>query len=259
MRSFRQKVLSAAAWIGLASLGITAPLAISTDAKAMTVQPVVVDLRTGGRQMSALVTVENSFATPLPVELRVREAKFELLGLQQTEVESNDLLVFPPQALIPPGQSQSFRIQWVGDPQIGGSKHYFITVAQLPVQLPEGQNAIQILYNFQVIASVGAAASKPALRVVSAAIEANAAGVGRPVINIENAGANYGYLADGQVRIVQKDATGKEVFRRVFSPAEVQQNLGFGLVPAGQKRQMTLPIDLPTAEGTVDVDFTPPR
>ena len=228
-------------------------------ATAMTVQPVVVDLRTGGRQMSALVTVENSFSTPLPVELRVREATFELLGLQQTEVESNDLLVFPPQALIPPGQSQSFRIQWVGDPALSGSKHYFITVAQLPVQLPEGQNAIQILYNFQVIASVGSAGSKPALRVTSAKIEPNAAGIGRPVVNIENLGENYGYLADGQVRIIQKDATGKEVFRRVFSPAEVQQNLGFGLVPAGQKRQMNLPIDLPTTEGTVDVDFTPPR
>ena len=259
MSYIRSKAMSAIVWTGIAAISAITMVSAPNVATAMTVQPVVVDLRTGGRQMSALVTVENSFATPLPVELRVREARFELTGLQQTEIESNDLLVFPPQALIPPGQSQSFRIQWVGDPQITGSKHYFITVAQLPVQLPEGQNAIQILYNFQVIASVGAAASKPSLRVTSATISPNTAGVGRPVINIENMGANYGYLADGQVRIVQKDASGKEVFRRVYSPAEVQQNLGFGLVPAGQKREMTLPIDLPTTEGTVDVDFTPPR
>ena len=253
------KFLAGATYAGFTALSAMAGVGLPTTATAMTVQPVVVDLRTGGRQMSALVTVENSFATPLPVELRVREARFELLGLQQTEFESNDLLVFPPQALIPPGQSQSFRIQWVGDPQISGSKHYFITVAQLPVQLPEGQNAIQILYNFQVIASVGAVASRPALRVLNATIESNAVGIGRPVINLENTGANYGYLADGQVRIVQKDPSGKEVYRRVFSPAEVQQNLGFGLVPAGEKRKMTLPIDLPIAEGTIDVDFTPPR
>jgi fimbrial chaperone protein len=259
MRAFNQNSLAAIFLLGVAAIASLSVVSVPNVAQAMTVQPVVIDLRTGGRQMSALVTVENSFATPLPVELTVREAKFELNGLQQTEVESNDLLVFPPQALIPPGQSQSFRIQWVGDPQISGSKHYFITVAQLPVQLPEGQNAIQILYNFQVIASVGAAASRPALRITESKIEANAAGIPRPVIRIDNTGANYGYLADGQVRIVQKDATGKEVFRRVFSPAEVQQNLGFGLVPAGEKRQMTLPIDLPTAEGTVDVDFTPPR
>jgi fimbrial chaperone protein len=226
---------------------------------AMTVQPVVVDLRTAGRQMSALVTVENSFATPLPVELKVREGKFEAAGLQQTDVESPDLLVFPPQALIQPGQSQSFRIQWVGEPVLSGSKHYFITVAQLPVELPTGQNSIQILYNFQVIASVGANGAKPALKVNTATIEANQAGVGRPVIELQNTGANYGYLADGQVRIVQKDTAGREVFRRTYNSSEVQQNLGFGLVPAGQTRRMTLPVDLPSVEGTVNVEFTPPR
>jgi fimbrial chaperone protein len=247
-------------------LGVTAALIASTIASfapqttyAMTVQPVVVDLRTAGRQMSALVTVENSFTTPLPVELKVREGRFEVNGLQQTETESNDLLVFPPQALIPPGQSQSFRIQWVGDPVVNGSKHYFITVAQLPVELPAGQNSIQILYNFQVIASVGANGAKPALRVLSTAIEKNQAGIARPVLELQNTGTNYGYLADGQVRIIQKDPSGREVFRKTYNSAEVQQNLGFGLVPAGQTRRMTLPVDLPSAEGTVNVEFTPPR
>ena len=46
-----------------------APLSI---ADAMTVQPIVIDLETMGRGMSQVITVENTFDTPLPVELTVQ-------------------------------------------------------------------------------------------------------------------------------------------------------------------------------------------
>ena len=111
---------------------------------AMTVQPVVVDLQTAGRAMSQVITVENTFATPLPVELTVQELELTPTGLKQTGKDPGDLLIFPPQALIAPGQTQTFRVQFVGDPTLAVSKHYYVTVAQLPVKLPEGQSAIQI-------------------------------------------------------------------------------------------------------------------
>ena len=41
-----------------------------SQAAAMTVQPVVLDLQTSGRGMSQVITVENTFSTPLPVELQ---------------------------------------------------------------------------------------------------------------------------------------------------------------------------------------------
>lgn len=90
---------------------------LGTAAEAMTVQPVIVDLATAGGRMSAVVTVENTFATPLPVELKVVEADFNN-GLVTTNRETEDLLIFPPQALIQPGRTQSFRVQWVGDPDL---------------------------------------------------------------------------------------------------------------------------------------------
>ena len=45
-----------------------AALAPVPAATAMTVQPVVIDLQTAGRGMSQVVTVENTFANPLPVD-----------------------------------------------------------------------------------------------------------------------------------------------------------------------------------------------
>ncbi len=229
----------------------------ATVVDAMTVQPVVVDLQTAGRAMSQVITVENTFATPLPVELTVQELELTPTGLKQTGKDPGDLLIFPPQALIAPGQTQTFRVQFVGDPALAVSKHYYVTVAQLPVKLPEGQSAIQILYNFQVLASVSPAGVKAKLNIASTSMGKNEAGKPVPVITVQNSSAAHGYLSNGQLRVVEKDQAGNEVFRKAMSGAEIQQSIGFGLVGGNQSRQMTLPIELPSAEGSVEATFTP--
>lgn len=222
---------------------------------AMTVQPVMINLTTTGRGMSQVITVENTFATTLPVELRVQELKVTENGVELTGVDPGDLLVFPPQALIEPGQTQSFRVQYVGDPDLAASKHYYITVAQLPVQLPDGQSAIQILYNFQVLVSVGPAGVKPSLAIRSASVGQNAEGKPVPVITVGNDSAAHGYLSNGRLRIIQKDAEGKEIFRRSLSGPEIQQTIGFGLIGANQTRVVQIPIELPSGAGTVQGEF----
>lgn len=229
----------------------------ASPAWSMTVQPVVIDLSVSGRGMSQVITVENTFATPLPVELRVEELTFDEAGVKSSGKATEDLLIFPPQALIQPGQTQTFRIQYVGDPDLKASKHYYVTVAQLPVKLPEGQSAIQILYNFQVLVSVSPAGAKPALAIRSAEIGRNADGKPAPVLTLANPSAAHAYLSNGRLRIIQTDATGKEVFRKTLSGPEIQQTIGFGLVGANQVRRMTLPIVLPTEGGKLDVSFTP--
>lgn len=225
-------------------------------ALAMTVQPVVIDLQTSGRQMSTVVTVENTFATPLPVELSVQELELTPEGVKQTGKDPGDLLVFPPQAIIEPGQTQTFRIQYVGDPALAKSKHYYITVAQLPVKLPEGQSAIQILYNFQVLVSVAPSGIKPQMSVQSAEIGRNSAGKPVPVLTVANDSTAHGYLANGRLRIVQKDASGKQVFSKTMSGGEIQQTMGFGLIGGGQVRRVTVPVELPSSEGNVEASFS---
>lgn len=230
---------------------------IAAPLLAMTVQPVVINLQTSGRGMSQVITVENTFAAPLPVELRVQELTLDEDGVKLTGVDPGDLLVFPPQALIQPGQTQSFRVQYVGDPDLKASKHYYITVAQLPVKLPEGQSAIQILYNFQVLVSVTPTGTKPEMSVQSAAVGHNADGKPVPVIMMTNASIAHGYLSNGRLRIVQRDAAGKEVFKQSLSGPEIQQTIGFGLVGANQTRRITVPLILPLDGGTIEASFEP--
>ena len=231
-----------------------APIAHAT---AMTVQPVVLDLQTTGRDMSQVVTVENTFATPLPVELQVQQLELTEDGVKLTGVDPGDLLVYPPQALIQPGQTQAFRVQYVGDPDLAESRHYYITVAQLPVKLPEGQSAIQILYNFQVLVSIGPQGGKPALAVVDSTIGPDGAGHSAPLVTVRNDSANYGYLSQGKLRVVARDAGGKEVLRETLNGPEIQQRMGFGLIGGHQVRKVRLPVELPASAGAVEVTFSP--
>lgn len=225
-------------------------------ALAMTVQPVVIDLKTAGRDMSQVITVENTFATALPVELTVQELELTSDGVKQTGKDPGDLLIFPPQAIIQPGQTQAFRVQYIGDPALAKSKHYYVTVAQLPVKLPEGQSAIQILYNFQVLVSITPTGTKPKISVQAAGLTKTDDGKTLPVLTVTNDSPAHGYLSNGRLRVVEKDKSGAQVFSKTLSGAEIQQTMGFGLIGGGQTRRVTVPMELPSADGTVEASFS---
>ena len=242
----------------LGALAILAVLAApALDAVAMTVQPVVLDLQATGRGMNQVVSVINDSSNPLPIELEVHELFISANGTQSTGKDPGDLVIFPPQALIQPGQTQTFRVQYVGDGALARSKHYQIKIAQLPVALPKGQSHIQVLYNFVVLASVGPQSAKPALRILSTDVGTNDAGKPVPVVTVSNDSKTYGYLSRGKLRIIGTDQAGKEVFRQTFSGSELQQSLGMGLVGSGQQRQFILPVVLPSEGRTIAAQFTP--
>lgn len=232
-------------------------LASGIPAAALNVQPVVLDLLSSGRRSSAVVTLQNTFTTTVPVELVARPVELVDGEFRETDEESEDLMVFPATATVEPGQSQAFRVQWVGDPAPAASRHYYVSVAQLPVQLPENENAVQVLYNFKVLVSVGANGAKSALRVASAAIETDKDGRAFPVIHANNSGDTYGYVGRGRLTVTQRDAAGAVIFRESFEPDEIQRRMGLGLIPSGATRRLPINLDLPSAEGTVVVDIAP--
>ena len=241
---------------------VTGALAIAAlfsplQAAAMTVQPVVIDLETSGRAMSEIIIVENTFEQALPVEVTMQSLDLTEDGVQASGVDTGELAVFPPQALIQPGERQNFRVQYVGDPALARSKHYYVTVAQLPVQTEEGSSNIQLLYHFQVLVSVSAGGTRPEISVTTAEIGRDDEGAPVPVITASNGSAAHGYLSRGRLEIVQRDAAGTEVFRQEISGPQFQQSLGYGLIGGSQSRRITLPGALPSTEGTITAKYTP--
>lgn len=244
--------------VGFGLLALFMLFAAATAAWAMSVSPVVVDLQPAGRRASQVVTIENRYARPITLEMRVQRAEYTDDGVRGTGELSDDLVVFPPQVIIPANGTQAVRVQYVGDPAITRGRHYFATIAQLPVEMPEGQSGVQLLYNFQVVVGVNPVGVRPAITVESANIITET-GDGQPRLGLvlSNPSEAYGYLSGGSLRIVQRNAAGAIVLERTLSPEQVTQEIGYGLVGPGQTRRITTPIILPEAGGSVDVRFTP--
>jgi P pilus assembly chaperone PapD len=237
-------------------LGFVLTLGLVTAAyAAMTVQPVVLDLRMVGRNTGGQIRVENTGTNPLPVEIRLVEADLRLDTVKASDRLTDDLVSIPSQAIIPPGATQAFRIQYVGDPEAPTSRHYYAEVAQLPVEVPGGQSTIQVLYNFQAMVNVASAVGgAPALSIESAEIvPATATVAARIAFTVHNAGQNYGYISNNSVTLIQRDAAGAEVLRRTLSSSDIQQMIGFGLVGPGTSRKFVAPVDLPSGVGTAEV------
>jgi fimbrial chaperone protein len=233
--------------------------ALAAPAVAMTVSPVVVNLTPGGAGMTQTISVENSFSTPLHVELKVEELIPGSNGFTGTGKDSDDLLVFPPQAIIQPGQTQAFRVQYVGDPELARSKHYYVTVAQLPVQRTEGQPAIQVLYNFQVLVSVSPQKAAPALKIDRAEVGATEDGRSAVALTVSNTASGHGYLSQGRLRLVQKDRAGKRLSETALSGPEIQQLIGYGLIASGQTRRVLVPVQLARPDAVIEAHFTPEK
>ena len=58
---------------------------------------------------------------------------------------------------------------------------------------------------------------------------------------------------------MERDTSGREVYRRTIPGPEIQQTIGYGLVTGGQTRRLVLPVTLPAEGGTVEARFTPER
>jgi fimbrial chaperone protein len=227
---------------------------VSVAYAAMTVQPVVLDLRMAGRNTGGQIRVENTGTNPLPVEIRLVEAELRLETVKASDRLTDDLIAIPSQAIIPPGATQAFRIQYVGDPEAPTSRHYYAEVSQLPVAVTGGQSTIQVLYNFQAMVNVASAVgSGPQLSVESAEIVRPETGPARIAFTVRNAGQNYGYISNSSITLIQRNAAGAEVLRRTLNSSDVQQMIGFGLVGPSTSRKFVAPIDLPSAEGTAEV------
>ena len=222
---------------------------------AMTVQPVILDLCMAGRQMGGQIRVENTGTSPLPVEVRLLEADLLPDTVKASNRTTQDLVAIPTQAIIPPGATQAFRIQYVGDPEADRSHHYYAEISQQPVEVPGGQSSIQILYNFQAMVNVASVvAGNPSLSIEKAEIKRPAPDKAPQIaFTVHNAGKNYGYLSNGSLTFIHRDPTGKEVLRRTLNGSDIQQMLGFGLVGPEMSRTFLAPIDLKSADGTVEV------
>lgn len=113
---------------------------LCAQAFGITLFPTVIELNTDHRATSQLVVTNNS-TRDLPLEANVRRLKFLPDGTFQTsDLSSEVMFVFPPAAMLAPGERQVFRIQWLGNRSLETSQSYFVRFSTVKI----GQNNARI-------------------------------------------------------------------------------------------------------------------
>ena len=226
------------------------------SASAMTVTPVHLEMSSAGSASRAQFSVTNDSKDPLPVEIVIDSMTLSEDGSRQLKRSSDNFLILPPQALIQPGASQVFRVQWVGEPDIKTSVSFMASANQIPVKLPKGQSGVQIVMSFGVVINVAPPAGKPALQLVSSGIESDRkTGKRFPTVVIHNPSVVHGLLPESTLRL------SAGTWSHTFSPAEMREKIGIGLVQPGKRRKFVLPVDLPPNVTKVEatLDYKPKR
>ena len=91
--------------------------AVGADrASATSVSPIQLEMTSAGSASRAQVKVTSSSQTPLALEASMKRMELDEYGRQSLSEAGAEFLIFPPQAMVPPGVTQVFRVEWVGAP-----------------------------------------------------------------------------------------------------------------------------------------------
>jgi P pilus assembly chaperone PapD len=212
--------------------------AMATPAQSLTVSPLVVDMSALGPEARATIRVLNDGKTAIPVEIEVFRLDLSIDGEATRTPAGDDFIVFPPQAVVKPGATQIFRLQWAGEPGLEKSQSYVIAVTQVPVKLAAASSGVQVLLSFSVIVNVAPKVGRPQVEAVSTDVRVEGKAI-RPVVLMRNTGNRHAYLSDMALTLTSSS------WSRTISAGEMKQLVGIGLIPAGAERRFVLPIEVP--------------
>ncbi len=219
------------------TVAISAPLAAS----AMGVSPIQLEMQSAGSTSRGTITIDNNSGAPLPVEITVKRMTQDENGVRKYHPDGqNEFLILPPQAMIAPGGAQVFRIQWVGEPQLGQSKSFMLFANQVPVKLPANTSGVQMISSMGAMINVAPPQSMGDLKVVATGIEVDKkSGQRRPTLTVENPTKTHALLPKAAIKLQAGN------WQESYPPDALSSRIGIGLVPPGQRRKFVLPAVLP--------------
>lgn len=209
-------------------------MAVSGSSHGMGLSPMELEMTTVGSQSRSQLVVRNDSARPLPVELSYQQLSYTENGDQRTSPANDELLILPQTAIIPPGASQTFRIQWVANPDIGKSQSFLVIASELPVKLPSSQGGshIQVVTAFGAILNVAPIKGEASLKIVQWAPAKMRNGDPAAAVLVENPGNVYALLAKASFKFGDQ----------AVAPHDIQQHVGYGVVEPGKRRRFLIPL-----------------
>lgn len=239
----------------------------ASAAYASRVTPMVVDITPTGSGSVARIEVTNTDGRDIPMEIRMYRGVIAEDGQLDLQPADDKFAAFPPQVVIPVDGRQVFRIQFIADAPVTTSEIYYASISQLPVQLEETGNRIQMLTRFNVLVNVvpDGTSPQPAIdtirwveRPVPAAGGEAPDPTARPETGLEVRVVNSGtrYFAAGRIgwQVTGADTTGAEVVE-TYDAADMSEKIGMGVVAPASARVFFIPMERELRDGSVSVSF----
>lgn len=95
--------------------------------------PIVAQFTPSGAGASRTFVVKNTHVDPIALQIEVYRRSADDQGNEIRQPEYDDFIVTPPQLVLAPGQSQSIRAQWIGDPDPDIELSYRLVIEQLAI------------------------------------------------------------------------------------------------------------------------------
>ena len=229
-------------------LTVMAGVAFCTaTARAMTMSPLEMELTAGGSYARTQFQVSNNSDKPLPIEITFDRLSYTEAGEHKTSLAADDLLIFPATAMIPPGGTQTFRVQYVGSPDIATSQSFLVNARQLPVKMKaDGKSHVQVVNAFGAILNVAPLTGTSTLNLVSSSPARTAAGQPALSILVENPTNVHALIANAALRVGSQK----------INAETMRANVGFGVVEPHKRRRFLAPLQ-GAASGAAYLEYRP--
>jgi len=127
-------------------------------------------------------------------------------GEETRTPHDENFVIVPPQLVLLPKQSQTVRVQWVGDPALQNEKAYRLLASQVPVDLAAEVDGakVNVNYNYEVSLYVTPAGTRPDVKVLSLGAAEGTQGK-QLVVTLQNNGSRRGILEKPVLELTAKD------------------------------------------------------
>ncbi|AMO72850.1 fimbrial biogenesis chaperone [Sphingorhabdus sp. M41] len=147
---------------------------IPYPAHSYDMKPIVIQLAPSGAGAAQSVVITNTHTQPIAIEVRTFKRQQNPDGTDILTAEDEDLLVTPPQMVIAPKSSQSFKVRWVGDALPEHELAYRLVTTQLPIKFKQEETDdvsinVNMTYRYEAALYIVPPQSTPSARLVSVA------------------------------------------------------------------------------------------
>lgn len=241
--------------LALIAAGLSALIAV-VPAQAYRVVPLTIELEPSGRGSQGQFRVINDTERPVALQVTIQKRETAIDGADVlTPTEEGQFVLFPPQMVLRPGQSQAVRVQWRGSATPEKELAFRVITEQLPINLQrerQGGAQVTLLLRYEGTLYVSPANAAPVVAVDSAKAATNEEGQQRLTVTLSNTGTRHAILGNLKLSVT---AGGQSV---TMTPEQLEGMTGANML-AGATREFSVPWPegLPVGPVEVGLEFEP--